>query len=423
MIAGMRVLAAGLLPLFLIKSSLGCSVLSHEAVIDALWDVKLKSVLLSRFPTATEAELKRAHGYAYGCAIIQDLGYYPHGNKTFSDLTHYVRTGDFVLALFSESQNLDELAFALGAMSHYVSDIEVHRFATNLGVPLLYPKLGRKYGHVMTYEDDPAGHLKTEFGFDVLEVAKGNFAAEAYHDFIGFDVATPVLTRAFHDTYGLELQDLFHDFDRTVGSYRRAVSNTIPKATRIAWAQKHDEIQNSLPGKTRKNFIYVMSRSSYERDWGKQYDRPTAGERVLAFLLKLLPPIGPLRALQFKMPTPEVEKLFMNNFARCARQYQAALEKASNQKLKLEDMNYDTGSITTPGTYRLADDVEAYWLDSLAKKKFATITPAIAEELTRYYRNPGEAIDTKRHPEEWNRVLRELDDLNTTRAVSRSAGY
>ena len=136
----------------------------------------------------------------------------------------------------------------------------------------------------MTYEDDPAGHLKTEFGFDVLEVAKGNFAAEAYHDFIGFYVATPVLARAFHDTYGLELQDLFHDFDRTVGSYRRAVSNTIPKATRIAWAQKHDEIQSSLPGKTRKNFIYVMSRSSYERDWGKQYDRPTAGERALAFL-------------------------------------------------------------------------------------------------------------------------------------------
>jgi len=327
-----------------------------------------------------------------------------------------VRTGDFVVALISESQNLDELAFALGAMSHYISDIEIHRFATNPGEPLLYPELGRKYGHVVTYEDNPAAHLKTEFAFDVLEVAKGNFAAEAYHDFIGFYVATPVLARAFHDTYGLELQDLFHNFDLTIGSYRRAVSNTIPKATRIAWAQKHDEIQNSQPGKTQKKFIYVMSRSSYERDWGKQYDRPTAGDRVLAFLLKLVPPIGPLRALRFKMPTPEVEKLFTDSFTRCAAQYGAALENASNKKLKLEDKNYDTGSVTPAGTYRLTDDVQAYWLDLLAKKKFATATPAIAEELAGYYRNVDAPIDTKGRPKEWNRVLRELKDLNSAQA-------
>jgi hypothetical protein len=421
MIASMRALAVSVLLLLILKTSFGCSVLSHEAVIDALWDVKLKSVLLAQFPKATNEELKRAHGYAYGGAIIQDLGYYPHGNKTFSDLTHYVRTGDFVLALISESKNLDELAFALGAMSHYVSDIEVHRFATNPGEPLLYPKLGRKYGHVVTYEDDPAAHLKTEFGFDVLEVAKGNFATEAYHDFIGFYVATPVLDRAFHDTYGLELRDLFPDFDRTIGSYRRTVSNMIPKATRIAWAEKHDEIQKSQPGRTQKKFIYIMSRSSYERDWGKQYDRPTAGDRVLAFLLKLLPSIGPLRALRFQMPTPEVEKLFMDSFTRCAAQYGAALENARDKKLKLEDKNYDTGSVTPAGAYRLADDVQADWLDLLAKKRFATATPEIADELLAYYGNVRAAIHTKRHPEKWKRVLTELEDLKAARAAVSAA--
>ena len=422
MIASMRALAVILLSLSIIKPSLGCSVLSHEAVIDALWDVKLKSVLLRQFPNATKEELKQAHGYAYGGAIIQDLGYYPHGSKPFSDLTHYVRTGDFVMALISESKDLNEFAFALGAMSHYISDIEVHRFATNPGEPLLYPELRRKYGPVMTYEDNPAGHLKTEFAFDVLEVARGNFAAEAYHDFIGFYVATPVLARAFHDTYGLELQDLFHDFDRTVGSYRRAVSNTIPKATRIAWAQKRDEIQKSQPGQTQKKFIYVMSRSSYERNWGKQYDRPTAGERILAFLLKLLPPIGPLRALRFKMPTPEVEKLFMESFTRCAGQYAAALENASDENLKLEDKNYDTGSITPAGTYHLADEVQAYWLDMLAKKTFATVTPAIAEELTGYFRNVKAPIGMKQHPKKWNRVLRELNGLHEMQAAVTTAG-
>ncbi len=254
--------------------------LSHEALVDAIWDVKLKPILLVRFPNSTRKELKEAHGYAYGGAIIQDLGYYPHGSKEFSDLTHYVRTGDFILALIGESRTLDEFAFALGALSHYLSDVEVHRFATNVGEPLLYPRLQRRYGSVITYEDNPSAHLRTEFGFDVLEVAKGNFAPEAYHDFIGFNVAGGVLERGFRDTYGLDLKDLFPDFDRTIGSYRRAVSKTIPMATRVAWAARKSEIQKSAPGVTRSSFVFVMSRSSYERNWGKQYDRPTAGDEA-----------------------------------------------------------------------------------------------------------------------------------------------
>src|SRR3954468_4977175 len=247
-------------------SCLACSVLSHEALVDALWDVKLKSVLLSRYPGASEADLKTAHGYAYGGAIIQDLGYYPHGSKPFSDLTHYVRTGDFIMSLIAESKDLNELAFGLGALSHYASDLDVHRSATNPGEAILYPKLKRKFGPVITYENDPAAHLKTEFGFDVLQVAKGNFASEAYHSFIGFYVSGPLIGRAFQHTYGLELSDLFPDFDRAVGSYRHAVSRTIPQATRIAWAERSKEIQTANPGTSRNKFIYVMNRSSYERE-------------------------------------------------------------------------------------------------------------------------------------------------------------
>ncbi len=417
-----RTLAVISLAFLIGKSAFGCSVLSHEAVVDALWDVKLKPVLLLQYPNATKEELKQAHGYAYGGAIIQDLGYYPHGSKQFSDLTHYVRTGDFVLALISESQNLNELAFALGAMSHYVSDIEVHRFATNPGEPLLYPKLERKYGPAVTYEENPGAHLKTEFGFDVLEVAKGNFAPEAYHDFIGFYVAAPVLQRAVHDTYGLDLEDLFPDFDRTVESYRRAVSKTIPMATRIAWAQKQHDIQRAQPGMTQKKFVYVMNRSSYERNWGKQYDRPTAGDRVVAVVLKLLPPIGPLRALRFKMPTPDVEKLFTESFTRCAAQYGGSLEQASHNTLQLEDKNYDTGTITAAGAYHLEDDVQAYWLSLLSKKGFNTVTPAIREELLGYYSNLSAPIDTKKHPKEWRRVLTELQTLKTAQAGVSAAG-
>jgi len=407
------------------------SVLSHEALIDALWDVELKLVLLARFPNATREELKTAHGYAYGGAIIQDLGYYPHGSKEFSDLTHYVRTGDFILALLEESHGINDYAFALGALSHYVSDLDGHRYATNVGEPILYPKLENKYGNVITYEQDPLAHLMTEFGFDVLEVAKGNFAPQAYHDFIGFYVAKDLLQRAFRDTYGLDLQDVFGgDFDRAIGSYRRAVSKTIPKATRIAWAQKKDEIQKAEPGTTKQQFIYAMRRSSYERNWGKDYDRPSTGERILAFLLKLIPPIGPLRALRFKMPTPPVENLFRDSFNRSAGQYRDRLREAEKNTLSLPDANYDVGTITPPGAYRLGDDARAYWLDRLARKEFSGMTPQIRSSLLDFYGNLNAPIATKRDPKRWKRLLAELQALkshplsaaDSHRPVDRSPG-
>jgi hypothetical protein len=418
----MLVVVAVCLALAIAQPSYGYSVLAHEAIVDALWDVNFKPVLLARFPNATPEQLKEAHGYAYGGAIIQDLGYYPHSNTRFSDLTHYVRTGDFIAALIKESQNLNEFAFALGALSHYVSDIDGHRLATNPGEPMLYPELKRKYGDVITYEDNPAGHLKTEFGFDVLEIAKGNFAPQAYHDFIGFNVATPVLERAFRDTYGLELKDLFGNFDRTLGSYRRAVSKTLPKATRIAWAARKGDIEKLQPGVTRARFLYVMKRSSYEREWGKQYDHPSAHERMLAALLKLLPPIGPLKALRFKVPTPQVENLFTQSFDRSVAQYRATVNAATVNTLHLENTNYDVGVITPAGVYKLSDDTHAYWLNLLAQKSFGTVTAPIAGELLGYYSNLNASLHTKQHPKDWKRLLAQLDELKTQRHTALAGG-
>jgi Zinc dependent phospholipase C len=414
------VLVAVCAALLTVQPFYGYSVLAHEAIVDALWDVNFKPVLLARFPNATPEQLKEAHGYAYGGAIIQDLGYYPHSNARFSDLTHYVRTGDFIAALIMESQNLDEFAFALGALSHYVSDIDGHRLATNPGEAMLYPELKRKYGDVITYEDNPVGHLKTEFGFDVLEISKGNFAPQAYHDFIGFNVATPVLERAFRDTYGLELKDLFGDFDRTIASYRHAVSKTLPKATRIAWATRKDEIQKLQPGVTRAKFLYVMKRSSYEREWGKQYDRPSAHERMIAVLLKLLPPVGPLRALKFKVPTQQVENLFTQSFDRSAAQYRATVDARTINSLHLENKNYDVGVITPAGVYRLDDDTHAYWLNLLAQKSFGTVTAPIGDELLGYYNNLNAPLHTKRRPKDWKRLLTQLDGLKNQRQTARA---
>jgi len=408
--------------LFLITAELASaySVLSHEALVDALWDVRLRAFLLERYPAATPEDLQRAHGFAYGGAIIQDLGYYPHGSKQFSDLTHYVRTGDFIEALLHEAHDLNELAFALGSLSHYVGDLDGHRFATNVTETILYPKLGKKFGKTITYEDNPVGHLKTEFGFDVLEVARGNFAPQAYHDFIGFYVANDLVARAARDTYGLELADLFGDFNQAIASYRSAVSRTIPLATRVAWADKKAEIQKVQPGITHRRFIYIMKRSSYEREWGKRLQEPNFFEKFLAFLVKIIPPVGPLQALQLKIPTPAVEQTFMASFTRAAGQYGQQLTAAEKQSLTLPDKNYDVGDFTPAGVYRLNDDAQAFWLHKLAEKKFASVTPPMKDELLSFYKDLNAPIHTKAKPAEWQKTLAELEELKAQKPVSNS---
>jgi hypothetical protein len=409
----LRFVLRGILLLAFVSQLPAYSVLSHEAMVDALWDVHIKAILLATFPNSTPDELKKAHGYAYGGAIIQDLGYYPHGSNQFSDLTHYVRTGDFILALIHEATDLNELAFALGALSHYLGDLDGHRYATNVGEPILYPKLEKKFGPVITYEQKPAYHLKTEFGFDVLEVAKGNFAPQAYHDFIGFYVSKDLVARAFHDTYGLELSDLFDNFDLSIQSYRSAVSRTIPEATRIAWAQRRDEIKQSEPGISHKRFVYIMKRSSYEREWGKRFDEPTVWDKILGFLLRIIPPIGPLQDLRLKLPTPQVEKLFMDSFSRASIQYGEKLDLVKAGKLSLPNENYDVGTVTPVGQYFLDDDIQAYWLHKLAEKKFTTVTPEIKAELTGYFGTLKTPLKMQQNMVAWKQLQADYAALET----------
>src|SRR6476660_1511401 len=187
------------------------AVLSHEAIIDAAWETHIKPLLVKKYPQAKEEELSRAQAYAYGGAIIQDMGYYPYGNPFFSDLTHYVRSGDFIQALLRDAKDLNEYAFAVGAMAHYAADNDGHRIGTNRAVPILYPGLRKKYGDSVSFEDGKLAHVKTEFGFDVLEIARERYAPDSYHDFIGFEIAPRLLEEAFEQTYGLELKSILLD--------------------------------------------------------------------------------------------------------------------------------------------------------------------------------------------------------------------
>jgi len=387
------------------------SVLTHEAIIDSAWDDAIQPSLLKRFPNATPDELKAAHAFAYGGCAIQDMGYYPFGSKLFSNLVHYVRTGDFILALLRDSQDVNEYAFALGALAHYAADNYGHRIAVNRAVPLLYPKLRRKYGDKVTYDDDHTSHLKTEFGFDVLQIAKGHYAPNAYHDYIGFEVSHELLAKAFQETYSLELKSVFSDYDLAIGTYRRGVSSVIPSMTKVAWNLKKDDIQRDIPGMTRRKFLYHLSRASYEKEWNSKYEKPGIGARILALLFRLIPKVGPFRALSFRMPTPDTEKLFMTSFNDSVQDYEKLIREEQAVKLTLVDDNFDTGTVTGPGQYKLADKTYSDLLDRLAQNHFDHISPEVRSTLLDYYGNLEEPFATKSNKKQWAKTVQEVDQL------------
>lgn len=389
------------------------AVLAHEAIIDAAWEGHFKPVLLKKFPQATEEDLSRAQAYAYGGAIIQDMGYYPYGSPFFSDLTHYIRSGDFIHALLKDARDIHEYAFALGALAHYAADNDGHRIGTNRAVPLLYPGLRKKYGDVVTFEDARLAHVKTEFGFDVIEIAKERYAPDSYHDFIGFEVASRVLDQAFRETYGLELKDVLVSEEKVLNSYRRDVSKLIPKATRIAWHLKKDEIKDDIPDATKKKFLYNLSRSNYEREWGRDYRKPTLGERFLAFLYKLIPKFGPLKVLQFRTPTPQTEQMFEASFNATLDRYRKLLAEEGEGTLQLPNDNFDVGERTGPGKYRLNDDAHANLLDKLAEAHFAGISAEVKAELLHFYAEHDAPYSTKRNAKAWAKVQSELQQLDS----------
>ncbi len=404
--------ALGLLVLFSVQPVASYSVLTHEAIIDSTWDSAIKPLLLKRFPSATDDELVQAHAYVYGGCIIQDLGYYPFGSHFFSDLTHYVRSGDFIASMIRESQDLDEYAFALGALSHYAADNNGHRVATNPSVALLYPELRLKFGKSVTYGDDPFSHTKTEFGFDVFQAAKSRYAPDAYKGFIGFQVSKGVLERAFQDTYGMRIEQVFLDLDLAIGSYRRAVGTVLPALTKVAWQIKGPEIRRDAPGITRTKFLYNLSRSSYEKKWGATYQRPGVRSKILAGFFHIVPRTGPFKALAFKKLTPETERLYMAGFNASIDRYRELLAGVGNGRLNLPNNNFDVGEATKAGEYKLADAAYAKLLHKL-EGHYTEIPQDLRSNILTFYQDLSLPIETKAHENEWARVQEDLARLDT----------
>jgi hypothetical protein len=451
----LRTAAAAVLALCLLPQQANAySVMTHEEVVDMAWLPHMVPLLKARFPSMTDDQIREAHAFAYGGCVLQDLGYYPKGSKFFSDLTHYVRSGDFVQALLDDASTPDELAFALGALAHYTSD-EVGHPTVNIVTGQEFPKLQQKYGKVVTYEDGPAHHLRTEFGFDVVGVSRGTYAQEDYRNFIGFEVAKPLLERAFEETYGLKLKDIVHDEDASIGSTRWAVRSLIPKVTKIALLSYHDNIEHADPGFDRNKFRYRMNRTEYEKSWGKTYKKPGLGSRFLAVIIAILPKVGPLKALQLKLPNGDQQTLYIKSVNDTVDRLDHRLDKmlatavptaipvadsngktpdadetkstpgqmstatgstAQDAPLKLTSVDLDTGQSTAPGEYRLADETYADLAEALTRHPIPVSEP-LRQNLLAYFAPQNDAANRlAAKPKQWNKVQQAVAKLRSAPA-------
>jgi hypothetical protein len=339
------------------------------------------------------------------------MGYYPLGNKFFSDLTHYVRGGDFVANLIKESTNLNEYAYALGSLAHYCADNSGHPFI-NRAVALSFPKLRKRFGDEITYEEDPKSHIRVEFGFDMTQVAKNRYTSDQYHNFIGFEVSKPVLERAFVKTYGIPLDQVLQPVDLSIGTFRRAASAFIPELTKVALEVHPPNKVRDKPNADQRLFLYHLSRSEYEKEWGKDYRKPSFGARVLAFILKYIPKVGPFKALAFKIPSQETEDLYIQSVNKSVAIYRDTLREIGTGHIELPNLDFDTGRKSRAGEYGLGDLTYMKLLDKLSKRGLQKAPPDLRENVLVYFSTPPEIrARCRKDRKAWNKAMVQLNEL------------
>lgn len=391
-------------------------VLTHEAIIDAAWEKSILPLLKHKYPATTSEQFKEAHAYAYGGAVSPDMGYYPSGSKLFTDLVHYVRSGDMVNALLKNAGNVNQYAFALGFLCHYNADKYGHPLGTNRSVPLVYPEIKEKHGNHVTYAQDKLSHVRMEFGFDVLQVAKGNYASQSYREFIGFKVDTAILSTAFSEVYGLNINELFENhFYRSVETFRFVVANIFPLITRSAWAAKQGDIKKHDPTATAERFNYKMRRRNYNKSFGTGYKKPGFFPTIFSVIVRLLPKIGPAKALKFRTPTPEAEKYFIESFDSVLHHYSLQLNQLKTQSVVLPDLDFDTGKPTERCEYPLADIAYSDLVLKHKEENFRNVPVALQQDIMKFYLSGKTTEVSGESPKYCNRFQTALSELKAVK--------
>ena len=389
------------------------SFLTHETIIDLTWESAIEPVLLHQYPKTTAGELRLAHAYAYGGSAIQDTGYYPFGHAMFSNLTHYVRTGDFITSMIHDARNVNELAFALGALSHYAGDTIGHRDAVNPSTAIEFPSLERKYGPVVTYDESPHSHIRTEFAFDIAQLSRERFAPSGYLRSVGLVVPRRVLGQAFFQTYGLRLRDILGNEPTAFRSYQFSVRRLLPK---IAYAEvllHRNEFPPDQPTPAFQQFDQRVKQADQRNGWYKfRRKKASFSTRVIAGLIFIVPKVGPISDLAIRGPNEDTEQKYLESVNRCVDEYARLLrELAQNGEdgFHVENIDLDTGYTIRPGTYRLTDQTYAKLLDQLTRENPYRHTPSeLRQNVLDFYSDLNAPIETKKHPRQWKKVQQEL---------------
>jgi len=366
------------------------SILAHEAIIDAAWTSQMRPLLQKKYPGVTALQLDSAHAYAYGGSLVADMGYMPFGCPYFTNLLHYVRSGDYVTSLLNNAQNVNEYAFALGALSHYMADKYGHALATNVSVGIIDPKLKQKFGDVVTYDNDHTSHSSLEFAYDVIQTVKGNYASTAYHNFIGFNIATQLVRKSFLEVYGQNLSTVFPNFESAINTFRWGVRDFFPELANAAWKSDKVGIKESNQSVTRKTFNYAMPQGAFNKQFGKAYDKSGRVARWLAQTIQRLPKIGFLKKMGFKYPGKECEELFLKSMDSIMVNYNQAMHYAVDNRLTLTNINFDTGHLATLNEYAITDNTYQEWLTRLQADKSARVTPNLKSNIALFYHNKNE---------------------------------
>lgn len=399
--------------LFVTRPASGYATFTHLELIDLAWNDSIRPLILRKFPAATGTEIDEAHAYAYGGALIQDLGYYPFGKKFFSDLTHYVRSADFVRALLRNARTADEFAFAIGALSHFVGDSYGHSEAVNRATGIMFADLAKQYGPIVTYEEEPTAHVRTEFGFDDAQIALRRYAPHEYRKHIGFHVSRALLDRAFYETYGLRAPDVLGKPREAIGTYRYAVQHLIPLFAKATIANVRGHLPDAPPNGEALRLESTIAMTDYARYWSQYHHGTTPEDYVLGFLVRLVPRIGILKMLAIKAPTTQTEALFvrsLNDTVAVFKGFLADLVVSGVDDLALFNLDLDTGKPVQPGTYKLTDQTYAELLGKITARG-VTVPPGVRRDILAYYGNPKAPIDTKKNAKAWEKVQTELKVL------------
>jgi len=388
-------------------------VLTHHQLIDQAWDTVIVPTLLKRFPSLTNEQLRKAHAYAYGGCVIQDFGYYPFANELFSNLTHYVRSGDFVQNLFQQAHTANEFAFAIGALSHYVGDTVGHSQATNPSVAITFPKLREKYGSSVNYAQGKHEHSQVEWAFDASQAAKLRLAPMAYVHYIGLEVPREQLAAAFQQTYGLPLHEIVGGHLPAMKTFRFGARSFLPNFTFAEAVLHQGRFSDDTPGPELEEYKRQIAQVSKEEEWDRYRRKPGIGIHLLAGLIVILPKIGMLKMLDVKGPTIETEREYIASVNLSTAALAVSLKRLTEMQIdaSLADRDLDTGKRVVPGGYPLTDKTYAQLLARITKTPTEQIPAGLKQDVIAYYADPAAPISTKKIPKDWAAVQEHLQML------------